>query len=237
MTRKHNDIRIIQGDTRILLIAPHGKATRPRDDINTDKITAAAAERLNCSAIVNDVFRRKKYNFNSIQSASTHPSFIESVQKVVDSKEHTLVVWVHGAGDEAINKESIRAGCKEEPERLHAVIGYGQGPNSAVKPTDRKKTDKSGRPTASQKTVEQLRDRLTQKGMTTTLTSENALNFRGRSLDNMNQWFVSEGYDFGKVESVQLEIRMTPFRLKSNVDRTAQIIADALSELVPLTPF
>ena len=51
-----NDIKIIAGNTKILFIAPHGVATKPRDDINTDKLTYRIAERLKCIAIVKDVF-------------------------------------------------------------------------------------------------------------------------------------------------------------------------------------
>jgi len=58
-----DDIKIIPGHTHILLIAPHGKATIPKDEIITDKITLTVADMLGCSAIVNDVFSRKKYNF------------------------------------------------------------------------------------------------------------------------------------------------------------------------------
>ncbi|MDH3568189.1 MAG: hypothetical protein OEM61_12665, partial [Desulfobacteraceae bacterium] len=53
-----DDIEIISGNTKLLLIAPHGVATKPRDDSNTDQLTYRIAERLKCSAIVNDVFKR-----------------------------------------------------------------------------------------------------------------------------------------------------------------------------------
>ena len=64
-----NDIKIIAGNTKILLIAPHGVATKPRDDINADKLTYRIAKRMKCSTIVNDVFKRTDLDFNDIADA------------------------------------------------------------------------------------------------------------------------------------------------------------------------
>jgi len=61
------DIKIIEGDTRILLIAPHGVMG---DDDNTDLIAFEVQNRLKCYAIVNDEIQRDVRNFNSCLSAS-----------------------------------------------------------------------------------------------------------------------------------------------------------------------
>jgi hypothetical protein len=61
------DIKIIEGDTRILLITPHGVMS---DDDNTDLIAFEVQNRLKCYAIVNDEIQRDVRNFNSCLSAS-----------------------------------------------------------------------------------------------------------------------------------------------------------------------
>jgi len=80
-----DDIKIIAGDTNILLIAPHGVATKPKNDINADQLTFRISERLKCSAIVNDIFKRTDLDFNNIADASTHNTFIPAVRNVVDA--------------------------------------------------------------------------------------------------------------------------------------------------------
>ena len=81
LLRTQDDIKIINGNTGILLIAPHGRAKRPRYDINTDKLTYKIAERLKCSAIVNDIFKRTDIDFNDIVEASFHKTFIPAIKK------------------------------------------------------------------------------------------------------------------------------------------------------------
>jgi hypothetical protein len=132
-----DDIKIIAGNTKILLIAPHGVATKPRDDINTDQLTFRIAEMLKCSAIVNDVFRRTDLDFNDIADASTHETFIPAIREVVDAPGRTLVVWVHGIDDDNLKNEIVEMGVNDD---VQCLIGYGQ----------------PDRPTAEEKTVDAL---------------------------------------------------------------------------------
>ena len=119
------------------MIAPHGVATRPRDDINTDKLTYRITERMKCSAIVNDLFKRTDLDFNDIADASTHETFIPAIRKVVDTPGRTLVVWVHGIDDDNLKNEIVEMGVKDD---VQCLIGYGQ----------------PDRPTAEKKTVDNL---------------------------------------------------------------------------------
>ena len=228
-----NDIKIIPGNKRILLIAPHGVMG---DDDNTDILTFEVRKRLECYAIVNDVYQRDSMNFNSFASASSHPEFIKTIKKVVETPGYTLVVWIHGIENANANKEAKAkdSDFNGEPKDLHALIGYGQGPNPIVPPKARTDEDEKSSPTARKKMAEAFRDLLINKGMPTILTRDKAKKYRGREPDNMNQWFLNEGYDFDQVESLQLEIRMIPTRLKKNIVETAEIIANTLSEFIPL---
>ena len=47
-----DEIKIIAGNTKVLMIAPHGVATKPKDDINTDKLTQLSGLTRNSRKIV-----------------------------------------------------------------------------------------------------------------------------------------------------------------------------------------
>lgn len=115
-------IQIIPGDTRILLIAPHGKKTKPRDDINTDKITREAVKMLGCSGIVNAVVKKDAFNYNSISDASKDKKFIKAIEDVIKADGPTLVVWIHGADDQNIDEEAKLSGFKIPEFVITALI-------------------------------------------------------------------------------------------------------------------
>ena len=150
-------------------------------------------------------------NFNSFASASSHPKFIKTIKEVADTPGYTLAVWIHGIKDVNAHKEAKEkgSGFNGEPKDLRALIGYGQGPNPMVPPKARANKDNKSSPTASKKTTTAFQDLLINKGMPTMLTRDKAKKYRGREPDNMNQWFLKEGYNFEQVESLQLEIRET----------------------------
>lgn len=222
------DIKIIPGDTRILLIAPHGVMG---DDDNTDLLTFEIQDRLKCFAIVNDAIPRSKINFNSVKSAAKHPTFLDAIKKVANAPGHTLVVWIHG-GDVEGEKWANAIKANEfdcPPEAIDAFIGYGQGHNPKNKEGDPK-----SRYTATKKKAATIRDLLTKAGMVSILTGKESPDFKGREPDNMNQWFRNKPYPLKKVESIQIEIRKPGFRNDATESkRTGEIIASALSELVP----
>jgi hypothetical protein len=206
-----DDINIISGDTRILLIAPHGVATKPRDDINTDQLTFRIAERLKCSAIVNDVFKRTHLDFNDIADASTHNTFIPAIRKVVDAPGRTLVVWVHGIDDDNLKKETVEMGIKDD---VKCLIGYGQ----------------PDRLTAEKKTVDDL---IRMFGVNSIIAhvARVGSNYGGNSTQYMNQWFRLNGYKLADVQSVQLEFKYEGIRRSADLDEASENISNALSGL------
>ena len=127
-----NDIKIITGNTKILLIAPNGEATKPRDDINTDKLTYRIAERMKCSAIVNDVFKRTRLDFNNIAEASTHNTFIPAIREVVDASGRTLVIWVHGIDDGTLKREIFEMGVKGVKDDVQCPISNSKSADIGV---------------------------------------------------------------------------------------------------------
>ncbi len=203
-----DDIKIISGDTNILLIAPHGVATKPKDDINTDKLTFKIAERLKCSAIVNDVFKRTDLDLNDINVASTHKTFIPAIQKIVDGPGRTLVVWVHGIDDSNLKAEIVEMGVNDN---VQCLVGYGQ----------------PDRPTARRKTVDGL-IRSFRANSIIAHVARIGSNYGGNSTQYMNQWFRLNGYRLADVESVQLEFKYEGIRRGEDLGKASQNISNAL---------
>ncbi|BBO78608.1 hypothetical protein DSCW_60250 [Desulfosarcina widdelii] len=250
-------ITIIKGSTDILLIAPHAciRDGKPKDDENTGPITEAVARQIGCSAIINTHYHKpdkKKYrkghkpkideypygseydnlNLNVIAHAEQVPGYLGAIRDVVGEPGRpgkTTVIWIHGADDIKAKVVADAGTYDSPPAEIDAFIGYGQG--------DEPKTKTGGdRHTAEPETVERFRKALISNGMNAVPTDDNADNYRGRSEAGMNQWFRNEGYTFGQVESIQLEIRKGGFRdLHHNIEKTAGILIEALSQeiLVP----
>jgi hypothetical protein len=193
-----------------LLIAPHGVATIPKDDINTDKLTYKIAQRLKCSAIVNDVFRRKNLDFNNVDQASKHDKFIPAIRDIVDTPGHTLVVWIHGIGRDNLKRETAAMGVADD---IQCLIGYGQ----------------PDRPTAKKKTVNDL-VRLFKAHSIIACVAREGSAYGGRSRRYMNQWFTLNRYKLTAVQSVQFEFSQG-IRRSDNLDETSKKIAGALSAL------
>ena len=222
--------KIISGNTPILLLAPHGRAIKPRDDINTDQITAGVATKIGCNAIINIGAKRTQIDLNIVEQAIRQPRFIDAIDTFIEKNQKMLVIWIHGASDDSINNQALHkdTGFKGKPENLHALIGYGQGPN----PVD-KINDPGSKYTSKKETAEHFRNLLTQHGMTTVITRESSEKFRGRNPKNMNQYFLNKGHPLDRVESIQLEIRYTGFRkYPEDIKKTVKAISDSLSELI-----
>lgn len=209
MAQHKKDITIIKGHPKLLLIAPHGVAAKPKDDINTDKLTYKIAQQLKCSAIVNDVFQRRGLDFNNVKQASKHGKFITAIREVADTPDHTLVVWVHGIDSDNLAREIAAIGVADD---VQCLIGYGQ----------------PDRPTAKKKTVNDL-IRLFKLHSIIACAARDGSNYGGRSRRYMNQWFKQNRYKLTAVESVQLELRYKGIRRTEDLNQAAQNIADALS--------
>jgi len=206
-----DDIKIISGSTNILLIAPHGVAKKPRDDINTDQLIFRIAEQLKCSAIVNDVFKRTDSDFNDIDDASTHETFIPAIRKVVDAPGRILVIWVHGIDDDNLKRETVEMGIRDD---VQCLIGYGQ----------------PDRPTAEEKTVYDLIKLFTANSIIAHVTRVGS-NYGGNSTNYMNQWCRLNGYKLADVQSVQLEFKCEGIRRSEDLKGASEKISNALTAM------
>ena len=239
MEQRPSGIRILPGTTDILVVAPHGPFIdgEYQNDLRTGIIAEEIHRQLGCATIINDLFFKPKGEITKsfekyfldlfrIDHAGKVPGYIDRIEAVANRDGKTLVIWVHGISDDfAANQGQAHLDLgvfDRRPVKLCALIGYGQG-------GDPKTGDAKDRLTASQETVEAVRDRLTSGGMTTVLTHKKGSNYRGRDSKRFNQWFVQRGYGFDRVESLQLEIKESGFRdSRANAVKTAGIIADAL---------
>jgi hypothetical protein len=239
MTRKPSGIRYIPGKRDILVISPHSPVINGvfENDARTGIIAEHIQQALNCHAIINDLFFKPKgpikksfedyhldlYRIDHSQKVSGYLSRIEAIVK---EGAKTYVLWVHGITDDvavAQGREHTSLGLFDQaPEKLQALIGYGQG-------GDPKTGETESCYTARQETVEAFRDQLCAAGLTTLLTHPAGSNYRGRDAKRLNQWFNQQGYGFDRVESIHLELREKGIRdTEANAVKTAKIIAAAL---------
>jgi hypothetical protein len=243
MARKPSGIRYISGKRDLLVISPHSPVIKGvfENDARTGIIAENIQSALDCHAIINDLFFKPKgpitkslddyfldlYRIDHSQKVSGYLSRIESVVKNGAKK---YVLWVHGITDDvatAQGQEHTSLGLFDEaPDKLHALIGYGQG-------GDPKTGDIQSRYSARQETVEAFRDQLCAAGLTTLLTHPAGSNYRGRDAKRLNQWFNQQGYGFDRVESMHLELREKGIRdTEANAVKTAEIITTALRFLL-----
>ena len=137
MAKNKKIVEIVEGKTDILLIAPHGVNVSgvKKDDKRTAILTSEIAKelKLGCSALINDSIKRTELDYNIIAEATKDKEFIKNIRSVLDAEGPTLVVWIHGLADtSALNEaaESIKLKLfKGQPDELHALIGFGQGPD------------------------------------------------------------------------------------------------------------
>lgn len=240
MTRKPSGIRYLPGKRDLLIVSPHSPFINGvfENDVRTGIIAEYMQQALDCHAILNDLFFKPKgpitkslenyfldlYRTDHSKKVSGYLSRIETIVKNGAKK---YVVWIHGISDDvaiAQGQEHKSLGLFDEaPEKLHALIGYGQG-------GDLKTGETQSRYSARNETVETFRDQLCAGGLTTILTHPAGSNYRGRDAKRLNQWFNQQSYGFDRVESIHLEIREKGFRdTEANAVKTAKIIATALS--------
>jgi len=223
-------IEFHKGHTNILLIAPHGVETSPRDDIGTAELTRQIQAQLGCSAIINTKYRKpegnepkkrnngnprveaKVLNLNLVAQAKQLPDFINKIKEVVNSPGVTYVFWIHGIADENI------------AEGLDCYVGYGQ-PNIG----------QDSRYTADGFTVSNLMTTFN-KNLIIAYSAPKDSGYRGWSQRYMNQWFQLNNYSLTQVQSIQLEFKFSSIRKKEKIESSAQKIAIAIPALIkPVT--
>jgi hypothetical protein len=186
-------VRVIEGETPVLLVAPHGP-----DDTNTDYIVESVAKELGAFAVINKGWRRSKNvdflkdlaNCNDIRhlhrdvvkEEMLHPilRFARRINRKYGEK--AFVLLVRGCPDSA--RQSA------EDERLDMIIGDGEGENPSY--------------TCGRKFKNAFAHYLSKYGFSV-YRGKAGGKYSARSKNNLNQLFSFWYPDFN-VNSLQLEI-------------------------------
>jgi hypothetical protein len=237
---KHVDIEKIPGHTNILLIAPHG---HPKNDKNTGKLVRALAEQNGFYAIINEFYRRadsietaskdgKRINVNDLGQVQKHlqEEFLTPLlgykNEIVKKYGNPLIFWIHGAGDRGVAGDVSDADVN--PKEIKVLVGYGQ------------KTGRN-RPTADVKTVEHLINAMNENGLNAVRANpdkkadpeKGIRTYCGWDRNNLNQLFRSGENMDPRVQSIQLEFRMTDCRdTAENIKTTASQLSHAITAIV-----
>ena len=246
MANQYGDLRIIEGDPKILLIAPFGVKADIRDYSKTDQLTREIARQLGCFAIITAKKGRNTLDLSKISQAEKHMIFIPVMRKILDSTNKTLVVWMHGI------KEPYRT---IEQSKMRSNIGKLSLPPRVIDPRTTTRKERwdyindnycfprdpnrinclvgYGQPeslTATKKTISTFCFFLQSLLFTAYQTRNDADYFRGADADNMNQWFKQqkEYNSFDKVESFQL-VFSKYCRREDNIAKTVEMVVKTLS--------
>ena len=238
MPQRPSGIRYLPGKRNLVVISPHSPVINGvfENDARTGIIAEHIQEALDCHAIINDLFFKPKgpikksfedyfLDLYRIDHSKKVSGYLSRIETIVKETAKIYVLWVHGITDDvavAQGQEHRSLGLFDQaPEKLQALIGYGQG-------GDPKTGETRSRYTARQETVETFRDGLCAAGLTTVLTHPAGSNYRGRDAKRLNQWFNQLGYGFDRVESMHLELRDKGIRdTEANAVKSAGIVATA----------
>lgn len=242
-----NEFEIISGTNNIILVAPHGYKG---DDDNTGQLTRLLAERLNCYAIINEMYRKTSWtvikgtrvkdpvdlfcnevDLNSalqIEQAGLEKKWLGTIEKfkedILTTHSKCLVFFIHGTKDKNVEKIDDQA---------DVLLGVGR-----VKPD----SEKDDRPTANDETVNKLIKFLKNEGSITAVVARAAKKekddienrYAGWDRTNLNQLFTARNkkYTDKRVGSIQLEFKYDGFRdTPENIEATAGKLTLAISKL------
>ena len=230
------DIPIRKGNCNILVIAPHG---HEKDDENTGEIAWQIADILDCYAVINEFYRKppnkeeankkkKLVNLNKLDQINEQLDKKEFLWPIEEFKNEIVkrfgmaqIFIIHGITDKNIKAESKIINADIE---LGALIGIGRGnpnedpdrlsayPDTAANLMKLLQSDKERKIIAAE--ASQGHDRG---------------GYAGWDKRNLNQLFTDENDP--KVQSIQIEIKMTGYRNDVQVPSTARIFADAFETM------
>lgn len=216
-------VRIVQGKTQAIIVAPHGV-----NDERTALIAERIARRTNSFAVLNTGWERSNKvdcmmdkadcnNVNHCLEDVVKEEFLDPIirfkNRIVNSKKEAYIFYIHGMS----NRHRIIA---NDPT-MDIVIGFGEGiPNSIT--FDMWKKDFL---------IECLED----MGFGTYQSSQGGL-MSGWSKNNMNQFFRKWYYE-SNVNSLQIELVHEIRESDRAAERTADYLADALSEAIVTKKF
>ena len=234
-----NDFKVLSStnNSSIILVAPHGRISRPRDDVRTAEITERMQQLLNCYAVINEKYRKpnKKKSeppfdqdkeicdlnrLNTYKDTPLYEQFVGSIRKfkkqIADSGETPFIFHVHGILDDNIERVCRQENLKNA-EQISILIGTGRG--------------NSGRSlSASQAKVSSLITFFKKEGIFAHSTADP--DYAAKKSYNLNQLFKVH-YPDTKVNSFQLEIKDTGHRDTAlNASETAGRLASALLNMV-----
>lgn len=212
-------VSVIEGDTPVLIIAPHGP-----DDINTDILAESVANEFGAFAVINRGFKRSQVvdysrdlvNCNDIRHIHTEVVLEEFLNPIIRSvakikkkyDDNVFVLIVHGCDD------SVRKAARD-PE-LDMIIGYGDG----------------SPPSYSCKTkVKNAFAYHLQKENFGVYEGKAGGSYSGRSKNNLNQLFV-KWFPTPKVNSLQLEIVRELRSDQEMIDITTHGLVSAIDALM-----
>ncbi len=244
-------LEFIPGTTNIILVAPHGFSG---DDDNTGFLVREMTKKLNCYAVINEVYRRpdvefdeqtdvvkKVVNCNDTESIKAAGLTAEWLDKIDGYKNDIVakndvngigakctIFFIHGAKDEHI---------KDVNGQADLLLGTGGA---------KEDSGKKPRPTAIDRAVQDFIEIL-QKESSITAVEAKASKIRSGDIENryaghdqfnLNQCFVARpnGILDPAVQSFQLEIKMTGFRDKDSLGKTASRLATAICKLTGVVP-
>ena len=229
MGTKKKEIVVLTGEVNpnILIIAPHGVMG---DDDNAGKLARAIHKKLDCHAIINEVFKKpekddkgkygdadfKKFfaDLNYKPHAEAHLTFINEITNKINDPAHTTVFWIHGIKDENLAEEAKKRSYGD----ARCLVGYGQGNGNGE--------------TMKADTAKEFVKLLTVAGIPTKPTHAQSKKYRGASATNMNQYFKTTGGDLADVQSVQLEFGKEGVRVGKDIQATGTKVAQAISKLL-----
>lgn len=248
---------IVQNATdnhKIIIVAPHGVMG---DDDYTDQIASGIREYIGCAAVINTYYKKPEKtpvsiitdapdiaetdvpeyiaDLNHISGLEKVPAFMEAIKATVDknlrNSDNNLqtIIMLHGCSDRSVDVEASRISYIENASAIHAIIGYGQGPDRSKLVPERTYRDKSDKPTMEEWKARGLADCLCKNELRTIIASRRG-NFCARRATNTTQ-IIKDTLGVS-VQVVQLEIRKLGWREEYSVDHTVKVIGDALNDFM-----
>jgi hypothetical protein len=223
-----NEFEIIEGTNNIMLIAPHGYM-KPgfNNDEHTAELARLVADKLQCHAVINSVYRRPKkkkgekadipnriVNLNDLREYKNSPLYdmfvspiINTAKRYLEKEEPLYIFHIHGIDDDNI------------PKGLAIWLGVGLG--ETVEDTSL---------SAPQGYIDTVIKELNAAGLPTETTRH--ADYAARADHNLNQLFKKH-LKLNGVPSVQLEIKKE-YREPDQLAYTADKLIAAIIEITHL---
>lgn len=241
------EFEIIEGTGNIILVAPHGCLG---DDVNTSILVRFLRNKLNCYAVINEVYRRTNWieingmkvkepidlycnnvdlnHIPQIETAGLEKKWLGTIKEYKKNilKKHgtCLVFFIHGAKDKQVHTV--------DNQQADILLGVGKAQTGS---------GLVDRPTATEETVDKLKASLQQESSIKAVVARASTEFpdisgnkyAGWDKRNLNQLLPkrSNGILDPTVQSIQLELKFTGLRDDENIESTACRLAQAIKQL------